>query len=367
MRAAVFHRPGTVVLEDRPIPAVGPGDLLIRVHAASVCGTDLRIFNYGHFKLAPGEHRVQGHETAGEIVAAGKDVTGYAVGDRVAVTPNVGCGRCAMCRRGLNNMCPDYEAFGVSLDGGFQEYLLVPAFAVQRGNVFALPAGLSYAEAALVEPFSCCLRGVESVAVGPQDDVLVVGAGPIGAFTVMLAKLAGARRVIVANRSRGRLERLARYGADTLLEVGDRDLVEAVKDETGGRGVDVAITAASSPQVQADAVQLLATHGRLNFFAGLSGTNGVPTVPIDTNRVHYQGLTLTGTTGSSNADYERALRIVGERRVDLSGLLTRTFSIEDITDAFAYAASGPGMKAGIAFGTDPSARAAELEQAGALA
>lgn len=364
MRAAVFHAPGTVVLEDRPIPAVGPGDLLIRVQAASVCGTDLRIFNYGHFKLAPGAHRVQGHETAGEIVATGGEVTGYAVGDRVSVTPNVGCGRCPMCLRGLNNMCPDYEAFGVSLDGGFAEYLLVPAFAVQRGNVFHLPAGLDYAQAALVEPFSCCLRGVRSVGIGPQDDVLVVGAGPIGAFTVMLARLAGARRIIVANRSRGRLAQLARYGADTLIEVGDRDLVEAVKAETGSRGVDVVITAASSAQVQADAVQLLATHGRVNFFAGLSGRGGPPTVAIDTNRVHYQGLTLTGTTGSSNADYADALQIVGQGRVDLSGLLTRTFSVEDIHEAFAYAASGAGMKAGIAFGTDPSARAADLEQAG---
>ncbi len=366
MRAAVFHRPGVVVLQERPVPAVGPGDLLLRVRAASVCGTDLRIHRHGHFKIAPGEHRILGHELAGEIVDVGADVVGFAVGDRVAVPPNVGCGRCRFCRRGLNNMCPDYEAFGVSLDGGFAEYLLVPAFAVQRGNVFRLPAGLGYAEAALVEPFSCCLRGVRAVGVGPDDDVLVVGAGPIGAFTVLLARLAGARRIIVANRSRGRLDRMTGFGADTLIEVGERDLVDAVLAQTDGRGVDVAITTASSPQVQADAVQLLATHGRLNLFAGLSGTT---TATIDTNRVHYRGLTLTGTTGSSNDDYADALRLVGERRVDLSGLLTRTFELADITDAFAYAASGAGLKAGITVGTGTAGTAEsmpELEQAGAI-
>jgi len=361
MKAAVFHEPGVVVVQDRPVPTVGPGDLLVEVRAASVCGTDLRISRHGHFKIAPGQHRVLGHEVAGEIVATGGDVPGYAVGDRVAVTPNVGCGRCGMCRRGLNNMCADYEAFGVSLDGGFADYLLVPAFAVQRGNVFSLPAGLPFAQAAGERLGQ---RGVQAVGVGPQDDVLVVGAGPIGAFTVMLARLAGARRILVANRSRGRLDRIAAYGADTLIEVGDRDLVAAVLAETGGRGVDVAITAASSPQVQADAVQLLATHGRVNFFAGL-GT-GVD-VGVDTNRVHYRGLTLTGTTGSSNADYAQALALIGEQRVELSALVTRTFGLDDIADAFAYAASGAGMKAGITFGTNTFGDTSELEQAGVQA
>ena len=364
MRAAVFHEPGVVVVENRPVPAVGPGDLLVRVRAASVCGTDLRISRHGHFKIPAGRHRVLGHEVAGEIVATGGPIDGYAIGDRVSVTPNVGCGRCGMCLRGLNNMCPDYEAFGVSLDGGFADYLLVPAFAVQRGNVFHLPAGLPFAQAALAEPFSCCLRGVQALGVGPQDDVLVVGAGPIGAFTVMLARLAGARRILVANRSRGRLDRIAGYGADTLIEVGDRDLVAAVLAQTGGRGVDVVVTAASSPQVQADAVQLLATHGRVNFFAGL-GT-GVD-VGLDTNRVHYQGLTLTGTTGSSNADYAQALALIGDRRVDLSGLVTRTFALDDIADAFAYAASGAGLKAGITFGTAGLEENLDLQQAGAHA
>lgn len=353
MKAAVFHEPGVMVVEDLPVPTIADDELLVRVRSASVCGTDLRISRHGHFKIAAGQHRVQGHEVAGDVVQVGREVAGFAAGDRISVTPNVGCGHCRFCRLGLNNMCPNYEAFGVSLDGGFQEYLRIPGFAVQRGNVFHLPDRVSYAEAALVEPFSCCLRGQEALGVGYEDTVLIVGAGPIGAFNVMLARLAGAKKIIVANRSQPRLDRMKEYGADVLINVIEQDLTAAVLAETDGQGVDVAITAVSSAEVQATAVQLLATHGRLNFFAGLGVAAGVE---IDTNRVHYKGLTLTGTTGSSNADYAKALQLVGERRVDLSGMLSETFPIQDIAGAFAYAASGAGMKAVVSFDGDDTAQ-----------
>jgi L-iditol 2-dehydrogenase len=346
MKAAVFHAPGEMVIEELPIPQIAADEILIRVRAASVCGTDLRISRYGHFKIPGGQHRVQGHEVAGDVVQVGREVTGLAEGDRVAVTPNVGCGRCRFCRRGLNNMCPDYDAFGISLDGGFQEYLRIPGFALQRGNVFSLPAGIGYAEAALVEPFSCCLRGQQALNVGYEDTVLIVGAGPIGAFNVLLARLAGAKKILVANRSQSRLDRMKEFGADVLINVSEQDLAQVVLDETNGQGVDVAITAVSSAAVQEQAVQLLATHGRLNFFAGLGVAAGVG---IDTNRVHYKGLTLTGTTGSSNTDYGKALELVGERRVDLSTLITQAFPIDDIAGAFEYAAAGVGMKAVVSF------------------
>ena len=190
--------------------------------------------------------------------------------------------------------------------------------------------------------------------MGYEDTVLIVGAGPIGAFNVMLAKLAGAKKIIVANRSQPRLDRMKEFGADVMINVSEQELIAAVMAETDGQGVDVAVTAVSSAEVQSTAVQLLATHGRLNFFAGLGVAANVG---IDTNRVHYKGLTLTGTTGSSNADYAKALQLVGDGRVDLSGLLTETFSIEDIAGAFEYAASGAGMKAVVSFDGSPQSGA----------
>jgi L-iditol 2-dehydrogenase len=349
MKAAVFHEPGVVVVEELPPPQLTTDGILVRVRAASICGTDLRIFKHGHFKIPAGQRRILGHEVAGDVMAVGPEVIGYAVGDRVTVTPNVGCGRCEFCLVGLNNMCPDYEAFGISLDGGFQEVLSVPGFALNRGNVFHIPDGVPYADAALTEPFSCCYRGQRALHVGLDDTVLIVGAGPIGMFHLSLAKLAGARKVIVANAGRARLQTASRLGADVVIDVTEQDLAEVVMAQTSDRGVDVAITAVSNAQVQSQAVELLATHGRLNFFAGLGGGEHPA---IDTNRLHYRGLVLTGTTGSSNADYASALALVGDGRVDLGQMVTGTFPLERIEDALEHSASGAGMKAMIMF--DPA-------------
>lgn len=347
MKAAVFHEPGRVTVEDLPVPHVGRDDILIKVRAASICGTDLRIIGNGHFKLPAGQPRVLGHETAGVVSKVGSDVTGYTVGDRVSVTPNVGCGRCPWCRRGLNNMCPDYEAFGITIDGGFEEYMRVPGFALARGNVFHLPDGLAFEDAALIEPFSCCLRGQAAVQVGVDDTVVVVGAGPIGLFHVKLAKLAGARRIIVSNWTAPRLAAAKQAGADVVVDVQNEDLATVVAEVTNGQGADVVITCVSSAEIQSQAVDLVGTHGRVNFFAGLGKGQRVE---VDTNRLHYKGIQLTGTTGSSNADYERALALVGEGRVSFGDIVSRTFSVDDIHAAVEHASSGLGMKAMVVFG-----------------
>ena len=348
MKAARLHSAGTITVDEVERPVAGPGDIVIKVRAASICGTDRRIAANGHFKLPEGTPRVLGHEFAGDIVEAGEEVNGYAVGDRVSVTPNVGCGRCTSCLVGLNNMCPSYEAFGITLDGGFQEYVLIPRFALERGNVFHLPDSVDYAEAALVEPLSCCYNAISKLDVGPETTVLVMGAGPIGACHVMLSKLYGAAKVIVSNNRQARLDFAGSVGADVLVNLGERELASVVEQETSGRGVDVALTCVSKPEVQAEAVDLLAMHGRVNFFAGLGKAQRVP---VDTNRVHYQGLTLTGTTGSSNSDYAASLRLVGQGRLDLSPLVTETFTLDDIEKAMDYAGSGAGMKAMILFDT----------------
>lgn len=342
MKAAVLHAPGELSVEDVPTPSPGPGDLLIRVRAASICGTDLRIYRHGHFKLPRGVPRVLGHEVAGDIVAVGGDVAGYTLGQRVSVTPNVGCGRCAACLRGLNNMCPDYEAFGITLDGAFAEYLLVPGFAVARGNVFHLPKPMSYLEAALTEPFSCCFRGQRAVDVSFGDSVVIIGAGPIGIFHTMLARVAGAAQIIVANSSQHRLEVAKRYGADRTVDVSTTSLADSVRAATRGRGADVVIVTASVASAQTEAVHLLAAHGRMNVFAGVGGGG---TAELDTNRVHYGELTVTGTTGSSNSDYTASLDLVSEGRVSLAGLVSATFPLGRIADAFAHSAGRLGMKA----------------------
>lgn len=347
MKAAFYYEPGVIRVEEvEPPRRAHDNELIVRVRAASICGTDQKILRQGHFKIPAGARRILGHEIAGEIVQAGAGVQGFRVGQRVAVTPNVGCGMCELCRAGYNNMCPRYEAFGISLDGGFQEYMRVPGFALAGGNVFPIPDGVSYEEAALTEPFSCAYTALRALGTAHTDTVLVIGPGPMGALNVLVSKIAGARQVIVAGVTNDRLEKIRAFGADVTVNTAEVDLKAAVLELTGGRGVDVAITAVSVPEVASQAVELLAPLGRVNFFAGL-GKQGV--VPTDLNRVHYRGLRLLGTTGSTNADYAASLALVAEGRAKLRPLVSRTFPLERVDEAFAYAASGEGWKAMIVY------------------
>ena len=349
MRAAVFHEPGRIEVRDRDEPVIAADDVLVRVRAASICGTDLRIMRHGHFKIPAGTPRVLGHEVAGEIAAIGADVTDFRVGDRVSVTPNVGCGHCDMCRRGLNQLCPTYDAFGITLDGGFEQYMRVPGWVLDRGNLHAVPAGMSFDVAALMEPAACCLHGQRAVNVGPGDDVLIIGAGPIGCLHTVIAKRRAARRVIVANRRQSRLDIAGLLGADDLVNVTERDLHEEVMRLTDGRGVDVVITCVSDPAVIASATDLLARLGRLNVFSGL-GDAARP--QIDVNALHYRELVMTGTTGASNTDYRDVLDMFSGGDIDLTPIISGRFSVDEIHGALEHAASGAGMKPLIAFEGD---------------
>lgn len=346
MRAAVFHEPGRIEVTDVPVPALEPGDVLMRVRAASICGTDLRIMKHGHFKIPAGTPRVLGHEVAGEIAEVGDGVSDYRVGDRVSITPNVGCGHCEMCVQGLNQLCPTYDAFGITLDGGFEEYMRVPSWAIARGNLVPLPDAVPFDKAALMEPAACCLHGQRKIDVGPGDDVLIIGAGPIGCLHTLIAKRRGARRVIVANRRQSRLDIAATMGADVLVNVTDTALHEEIMRLTERRGVDVVITCVSNPDIIASATDLLARLGRLNVFSGL-GDAARPA--IDVNALHYRELVMTGTTGASNKDYRDVLDLLGRDDVDLSPIISQRFSVEDIQAAFDHAASGAGMKPLISF------------------
>jgi len=347
MRAAVFREPGLIEVADIPVPEVGPGDALVRVRAASVCGTDLRISKHGHFRIPEGTARVLGHEWTGDIVEVGRDVQGFAVGDRVSAAPNVGCGHCAMCARGLNQLCPDYEAFGITMNGGFAEYLLIPAIAFERGNVFRVPEHLSDEIAAVIEPLSCCLHGQRAIGLSAADSVLIIGAGPIGCFHTALAKRAGARQVIVANTRQPRLDIAGLMGADHLINVSELDLREEVLRLTDGQGVDVVITCVSKPEVIASATDLAGRLGRINVFSGL-GDGARPA--IDVNSLHYREQVLTGTTGSSVTDYGDVIDIVATSDIDLTPIISHRWALDDIHAAMETSRSGAGMKSVIVFG-----------------
>lgn len=342
MLAAVYHGPEDLRLEHVPRPAVGPGEALLRVAAASICGTDMRILHGGHRKYPEGTVRIPGHEVVGQIVEIGDGVAGVAPGQSVFVAPNMGCGHCRQCLSGNNNLCADYQAVGVTLDGGFAEFMRIPAAAVSQGNVMPVSEGVDPAVAALIEPFACVLRGQDAVSVRAGDVVVVVGVGPIGAMHIMLARLQGAARIYASDMNCDRLALAPTFGADRTVDPDKESLLDAVMHETGGQGAGVVIIAAPAHAAFAQAPAIAALGGRINFFGGLPKDR--PEIALDANLVHYKELRVTGTTACSTSDCWRAAAIVNSGRLDLAPLVQARFPLTRIQDAFTAAAGRQAMK-----------------------
>ncbi len=342
MLAARYHGRGDLRCEDAPEPAAAAGEIKVRVLACSMCGTDLKIVTHGHHRVfAP---RVLGHEIAGEVAEVGARVTGWRPGDRVQVAAAIGCGRCPDCRHGRMTACPDLKTFGYDYDGGFAEYLLVPARVLAAGGVHRIPAGVSFAEASVAEPLACVINGQQLAGAGPGDDVVVLGAGPIGCMHARLARFRGAARVFVADL--GRPERLATaaalVGPDAVFDAADADPVGQVMRLTGGRGADLVVVCAASGHAQEQAVRMAARRGRVSLFAGLP--DGSPAVRLDTNLIHYRELRLAGAAGASPDQNEQALELIGAGKVGVADLITHRFPLAEIGTALDVIARGAAIK-----------------------
>ena len=342
MRAALYYGIEDIRIEDIPQPHPGEGEALLRVGAASICGTDLRIYANGHHRIPQGIRRILGHELAGEIVEIGPGVSGLRPGMRVGVAPNMGCGTCAQCVSGWTNLCSDYTAFGISLDGGFAEYMLITAAALRQGNVAAIPETVPYAAAALAEPLSCCYNGQEAVRLGPDDVVLIVGAGPIGLMHALLAKLSGARAVIISEVSEARLQQAAAHGVDVLVNPEREDLSRVVMEASSGQGASVVIVAAAAPRAQEQALELAGRQGRINFFGGLPKDR--PWVQINSNLIHYKQLVVTGTTGSNVRQYRSALNLISMGRAQMEPLVSARLPLDRLHEGIERARAGQELR-----------------------
>jgi L-iditol 2-dehydrogenase len=342
MKVARFYAPGDVRIEDADEPVAGPGELKLRIRACSTCGTDVKIFRFGHHHIVP--PRVIGHEIGGEVVQVGDGATGgWRVGDRVQVIAAIPCGRCGDCRRGWQTICPNQESMGYHYDGGFAEYMVVPAKVLAVDGVHRIPDDLDYVSASIAEPLACVLNGQEIAQVGTGDTVVVVGAGPIGCLHVRLARARGAAQVFLVELNPTRLELAAGFVApDAAICTGRTDAIDEVRKLTDGRGADVVITAAASGQAQQDALQLAARHGRISFFGGLPKDN--PVIALDSNLVHYRELTIVGANGSSPDHNRRALDLVATGAVRVDDLVTHRMPLTDVLSAIDTVARGEAIK-----------------------
>ena len=342
MLATVYHGPNDMRMEERPIPSIDANEALLRVVAAGICGTDLRILHGHHRLFPPGTERIPGHEIVGDIAEIGAEVEGLSVGQRVMVAPNIGCGRCHLCLSGSNNLCQQYQAIGITMDGGFAEYMRIPAAMIAQGNVIPVDAGKDAALSTLIEPLACVLRGQNAVDVGLGDTVLIMGAGPIGLLHLLLAQLSGASRMIVSEIRPVRLAQAQELGADRVTNPEQEDLSELVKEESDGRGPDVIITAAPSHAAQQSALELAAVGGRINFFGGLPKHR--PHIQCDSNAIHYKELCVTGTTACSTSDCWQAAALVNAGRINLEPLVSHRFPLAEAQQAYASAQSQTALK-----------------------
>ena len=342
MIAVIYKGKNKVNVENIPVPKISEDELLIKVKAASICGTDLKIKKYGHFKNPDDKPLILGHEFSGEIVEKGKNVKNFKKGLRVVVAPNIGCGHCRECISGFTNLCKNYEAFGISMDGAFAEFIRVPSRYISQGNIFILPDSMTFEEGSLVEPLSAAFNSIEAAQINLSDNILIVGGGPMGILNMMLAKLKGAQKVIISEIIPERIKIAEKLGADYVINPGNQNLKNTLSRFTSGRGPDVIITAVSSVKAQEESLDIIARRGRIVFFGGLP--KGKDTINFKSNIVHYGQIIVTGTTGASIEQYRKSLELAASKRIDLRNLISKKFKLQELDKTLSAAVSPDNLK-----------------------
>lgn len=338
MRAAVYRGVNDVRLETVPVPAIGAGELLVRIATCGVCGTDLKKIHLGSHS-AP---RIFGHEMAGTIAAVGEGVSSFSLGQRVMVYHHVPCGRCYYCRKNTPAQCPLYKKTGATAGfepsgGGFAEYIRVMDWIVAGGGVVAIPDGVPFEQAAFIEPVNTVLKGVKLLNLRPDDTVLVIGQGPIGLMLAALSHRAGAR-VFTSDLYPERHAIAANFGLTNPIHAGEEDVVQRIKAETEGRGADAVILAVGGNALIKPAMDACRMGGRVMLFAQTQ--HGEAT--FDPGAVCVDEKTLLGSYSSSFdlADEVADLVFNGYRSgFDLTRLISHRFSLEDAVPAIDVASN----------------------------
>jgi len=333
MLAAVYHGANDVRMETVPVPQIGPGEILVRVHTCGICGTDLK-------KIATGSHsapRIFGHETTGVVVQTGEGVTNLRIGDRVMFFHHIPCGDCFYCRHKVFAQCPTYKKVGATAGyeasgGGFSEYVRVMDWIVRKG-VIRIPEGVSFEQASFIEPINTCIKGIEILKLSNGETVLVIGQGPIGIMLAVLARRRGTR-VITSDLFPQRLTMSHAFGLQENIDASTSDTVRAIKERTEGRGADAVILAVAGDGLLRSAMEATRPGGRVLLFAQTQHGEAV----IDPAAVCVDEKSLLGSYSASVDWQEESARFVFSREMDLERLISHRFPLAQAVEALHLAA-----------------------------
>lgn len=324
MQAARLEEIGAMALRGVPAPAPGRGEILVKVLAAGICGSDRHML-HGEYPTA--RPVTLGHEFCGLVEAVGPEVTRFAGGELVTIDPNIACGHCPACRRAQPNLCVRLTAIGVTRDGGFAEHAAVP-----EAQAYVLPSGLDPVHGAFSEPLACCLHAIDKAAIRPGESVAILGGGVIGLLMVQLARRAGAGRIILITRQAARRQMALTMGASEALDPTATDTVAEVRALTGG-GVDVVIECAGVPETFQTGIAMARRGGTFVLFGVTPAGLEVPLTPFDllVNEVTIRPAYLNPFT------HERAAALVASGTLDLDRLVTRSIGLAEVPDVVAGA------------------------------
>ena len=341
MKAIVYHAPGDFRVEEIVKPACPDDGLLVKVDACAVCGTDLK-------SLLSGNPRIKaplgmGHEFTGLVENIGENAPGdFRRGDRVVMATSVSCGECFYCKKGFRNLCSNLAPMGFTYPGGMAEYTTIPERALRNGHVVKVPLSVKPEHAALAEPISCAVNAVDQCNVKPGDTVLVMGAGPMGLLNALVARAAGASKILLSELNESRLRQAEQFGLDVLINPTKEDIGQRVKAETDGIGADVVIVAAPAAQPQEQALSLVRKQGTVCLFASLPV--GKSTLTIDSRLLHYGEIRLIGTSDSTPEHVRRAVEYLATGALPAEKIASHLLPLEKIDDAFELMKSGDALR-----------------------
>jgi 2-desacetyl-2-hydroxyethyl bacteriochlorophyllide A dehydrogenase len=326
MKAAVYHGAEDVRVENVKKPVPGSNEVLVAPRVVGVCGSDYHIFT-GHWKIET--PLILGHEFTGEVIETGPGADRFKPGDRVVIEPAVTCGKCYYCNTiDTNNyFCEDRPTVGFTQNGAFAELVIVP----ERGLHF-LPEALDYEKGALVEPLACAIRGSDRSEVQAGDNVIVLGAGPIGLLLILLTRLRGAARIVATEPNNARRETAVKMGADVALDPGVEDVKARAREIFNGKDADVVIEAVGS-KISTEQSFILTRPGGRVCIVGLC-PQGTPVVIPDSFEAFYiKELTIAGSSCSPRGTFERAIRLLASNRIEVSGFITHRYGLDDVETA----------------------------------